>query len=242
MKPIAPFLSLFMLFCTAILFDSCKNDTNKFVSNSIPNEQIIERIKAEALAEADSIVKAKASAKALTKTVSLKNEIAEEEVLKIDKPSKSTTKPSSKTNAKPTNKTQSTINLPNKTAKSATPMAEKKNDNIKKRVGKDDVWMIVEAKPTYPGGVGAMMKFLRNNMQYPTKAKEEGIKGTVFVRFVVEKDGLVTDIDVSKSVHPLLDSEAKRVVRSMPTWTAGLQNGQPVATQYTLPVRFELIE
>jgi TonB family protein len=116
------------------------------------------------------------------------------------------------------------------------------DDKIIKREGRDDVLKMAEAAPAYNGGDAAMRKFLQNNIKYPLKAKDDGVQGTVFVRFVVEKNGVVDDVAVAKGVHPLLDAEAKRVVSVMPKWSAGKQNGKPVAVQYTLPVRFQLVE
>jgi periplasmic protein TonB len=116
------------------------------------------------------------------------------------------------------------------------------NTNVLKRPGKDNVLTISEVKPAYPGGDKAMGAFLSKNIKYPSQAKEDGIKGTVYIKFVVEKDGSVADVVVSKGVHPLLDAEALRVVKAMPKWAAGKQSGQAVATQFTLPVKFQLAD
>jgi TonB family protein len=115
-------------------------------------------------------------------------------------------------------------------------------DKVKKRNGKDDVFVRSEVAPTYAGGEAAMIKYLQKNLRYPVIAKENGVKGTVFVQFVVEKDGKVDDVTVVKGVDKLLDAEAKRVVAAMPKWSAGQQNGKAVAVQYVLPVRFDLVE
>ena len=119
---------------------------------------------------------------------------------------------------------------------------EAENSNVLKRPGRDNVLTTSEVKPSYPGGDKAMTTFLNKNIKYPSQAKEDGVKGTVYVKFVVEKDGSVDDVVVSKGVHPLLDNEAMRVVKAMPKWAAGKQAGQPVATQYTLPVKFQLVD
>ena len=115
-------------------------------------------------------------------------------------------------------------------------------DNVKKRNGRDDVFVRSEVAPSYPGGEAAMMKYLQKNLKYPMAAKENGVKGTVYVQFVVEKDGKVDDVVVSKGVDKSLDAEAKRVVSTMPKWAAGKQSGQAVAVQYVLPVKFDLVE
>lgn len=116
------------------------------------------------------------------------------------------------------------------------------DDNLIKRPGRDNVLKFSEVRPSFPGGESALNSFMERNLKYPTRAREDGVQGTVFVRFVVEKDGTVDDVTVAKGVHPLLNTEAKRVVSAMPKWTSGKQKGSSVAVQYTLPVRFELIE
>ncbi len=116
------------------------------------------------------------------------------------------------------------------------------SSNVIHRNGKDDVLTISDIKPSYIGGDAAMMTYLSKNIKYPQMARENGIKGTVFVKFVVEKNGVVSEVSVAKGVDPSLDAEAKRVVSSMPKWTPGKQAGQPVAVQYTLPVKFQLVD
>lgn len=130
---------------------------------------------------------------------------------------------------------------PSKTTTIIKPEPKFDEGNIVKRPGRDDVFTISEVAPAYPGGVNAMMKYLQKNIKYPTEAKEKGIKGTVFVEFVVEKNGTVDDVLVKKGVNSLLDKEAVRVVTGMPKWTPGKQNGNLVAVRYTLPVKFDLI-
>jgi TonB family protein len=115
-------------------------------------------------------------------------------------------------------------------------------ENVKKRTGRDDVFVRSEVAPLYLGGEGAMIKYLQKSLKYPVISKENGVKGTVYVQFVVEKDGLVDDVTVLKGVDNLLNAEAKRVVSSMPKWAPGQQNGRAVAVQYVLPVKFDLVE
>jgi periplasmic protein TonB len=121
-------------------------------------------------------------------------------------------------------------------------ISDDNNPNVLKRPGRDNVLTITDVKPSFPGGDGALNAYLSKNIKYPTMAKEDGIKGTVFVKFVIEKDGTVDDVAISKGVHPLLDAEAARVIRSMPKWTAGKMAGQAVATQFTVPVKFQLVD
>jgi protein TonB len=102
------------------------------------------------------------------------------------------------------------------------------------------VFDVVEQMPSYPGGMGALMSWLSQNIKYPTVAAENGISGRVIVQFVVERDGSITDVRVARGVDPYLDKEATRVVKMMPNWIPGKQNGSPVRVKYTVPVVFKL--
>ena len=102
------------------------------------------------------------------------------------------------------------------------------------------VFDVVEQMPSFPGGMPALMKWLSDNMKYPPIAAENGVQGRVIVQFVVEKDGSVTDVHVARSVDPSLDKEAVRVVKVMPKWIPGKQNGSAVRVKYTVPVLFKL--
>jgi protein TonB len=102
------------------------------------------------------------------------------------------------------------------------------------------VFDVVEQMPSFPGGMGALMSWLSQNIKYPVIAAENGVQGRVIVQFVVEKDGSVTDVHVAKSVDPSLDKEAARVVKAMSKWNPGKQNGSAVRVKYTVPVTFKL--
>ncbi len=102
------------------------------------------------------------------------------------------------------------------------------------------IFMVVESMPEYPGGEPALYKYLAENIKYPQMAKESGIQGRVFVTFVVEKDGRVTDVRVLRGIGGGCDEEAIRVVQNMPKWTPGKQRGKSVRVQYNLPVKFTL--
>ena len=102
------------------------------------------------------------------------------------------------------------------------------------------VFDVVEVMPQYPGGQIAMLKYIMENMKYPKQAMKEGIQGRVAVRFIVEKDGSISDVKPILSVHPLLNKEAVRVVKSMPKWSPGKQNGKPVRVRFVVPVMFKL--
>lgn len=104
----------------------------------------------------------------------------------------------------------------------------------------DPIFNEVEVNPEFPGGVSQLMHFLQTNLRYPTPARENGIQGTVFVSFVVEKDGAITNIKILRGVNPDLDAEAMRVVRMMPNWDPAYQDGENVRVQFNLPIRFVL--
>ena len=102
------------------------------------------------------------------------------------------------------------------------------------------VFDVVEQMPQFPGGNAALFEYLSKHIKYPVIAEENGIQGRVIVTFVVERDGSITDVKVVKSVDPSLDKEAQRVVKSMPRWIPGKQNGSAVRVKYTVPVTFRL--
>lgn len=102
------------------------------------------------------------------------------------------------------------------------------------------VFDVVEEQPSFPGGQGALMAWLKDNIKYPVVAAENGIQGKVIVQFVVGKNGSISNVKVLRSVDPSLDKEAVRVVSNMPNWTPGKQNGASVNVRFTLPVTFRL--
>ena len=102
------------------------------------------------------------------------------------------------------------------------------------------VFDVVEEMPSFPGGSAALMSYLSSNTKYPVVAQENGVQGRVIVSFVVERDGSSSDVKVARSVDPSLDREAQRVVKSMPKWKPGKQNGSAVRVKYTVPVVFRL--
>ena len=111
---------------------------------------------------------------------------------------------------------------------------------VKPKEEENKVFDVVEQMPSFPGGNAALMNYLGQNIKYPVIAEENGIQGRVIVQFVVGKDGHISDVRVAKSVDPSLDKEAVRVVKGMPRWIPGKQNGQAVTVRYTLHVTFRL--
>lgn len=109
-----------------------------------------------------------------------------------------------------------------------------------KKEEENKVFEFVEQMPSYPGGMEALQEYLSKNLVYPAVAQENGVSGRVYIAFVVEKDGSVTDVRVARSVDPSLDREAMRVVKSMPRWIPGKQNGSAVRVKYSIPVLFRL--
>ncbi len=100
--------------------------------------------------------------------------------------------------------------------------------------------VVVSKMPEYPGGLRPLMNYLSSNITYPKKARNKGIQGTVYISFVVNEEGVLESFDIVRSVHPDLDREAMRVVRSMPKWQPALAQNRPVKVQYNLPIRFTL--
>ena len=105
---------------------------------------------------------------------------------------------------------------------------------------KAEIFTVVEEQPGYPGGDEARIRFLQENIKYPEEAKELGTQGKVFVTFVVEMDGSITDVRVLRGIGSGCDEEAIRVVKSMPRWVPGKQRGQPVRVQFNMTIKFTL--
>lgn len=103
-----------------------------------------------------------------------------------------------------------------------------------------EIFTIVEDQPAFPGGESALFEYLRNNISYPQMAKESNIQGTVFVTFVVEPDGFISNVKVLRGIGGGCDNEAIRVVKKMPRWSPGKQRGKPVRVQFNLPIKFVL--
>ena len=117
------------------------------------------------------------------------------------------------------------------------------NNQLTSETGKNytgKIYDVVEEMPNYPGGQDALVTFLSNNIKYPEEAEKKGIEGKVIVTFIVEPDGIINDVKVASPVHRLLDKEAVRVIKSMPKWIPGKQNGIPVRVKYTAPINFVL--
>ncbi len=104
----------------------------------------------------------------------------------------------------------------------------------------EEVFMVVEDQPEFPGGTAALLEYLRKNIKYPAICRENNIQGRVLVTFIVNKDGAIVEPEVVKSVNPSLDKEALRVISTMPNWKPGSQRGKPVRVKYTVPVNFRL--
>jgi len=107
-------------------------------------------------------------------------------------------------------------------------------------ISEEVIFTIVEEMPSFPGGEEARLRFLSENIRYPQMAREAGIQGTVFLTFVVERDGSVTDVRIVRGIGGGCDEEAVRVTRNMPRWSPGRQRGQPVRVQFSMPIRFVL--
>ena len=104
----------------------------------------------------------------------------------------------------------------------------------------DFVFINVEKMPEFPGGNTTLLKYISENLKYPIAAAQKGIQGRVSCTFIVNTDGSISNVDVIKSIDPLLDDEAKRVIKSLPRFIPGEQRGRKVAVKYLVPVKFNL--
>ena len=102
------------------------------------------------------------------------------------------------------------------------------------------VYDVVEQMPAFPGGLEGMAEWIKSNLKYPDEAMRDSIQGRVVVTFIVERDGSVSGAEVARSVHPLLDAEALRLIGQMPKWAPGQMGGVAVRVKYTIPVSFTL--
>ena len=105
---------------------------------------------------------------------------------------------------------------------------------------KNVVYDVTETMPQFPGGQEVLLKYLAANIKYPASAVKAKKQGRVIVTFIIQKDGSVAKARIAKSVDPELDAEALRIVKAMPNWTPGTQDGKPVNVKYTIPVVFSL--
>lgn len=108
------------------------------------------------------------------------------------------------------------------------------------KINPDSIYYVTEISPEFPGGRQAFLDYLKANVNYPAQCREAEIQGRVLITFVVQKDGSIKNASVLKSVHPLLDAEALRVISAMPNWKPGMEHGTSVSVQYTVPVNFRL--
>ncbi len=113
-------------------------------------------------------------------------------------------------------------------------------DDDDEEIVEAEIFTVVEAMPEFPGGMAKLMGYLGNNIKYPPFAKETNIQGRVFINFVVEPDGKISNVKVLRGIGGGCDEEAIRVVESMPKWKPGMQRGKPVRVSYNLPVKFTL--
>ena len=105
---------------------------------------------------------------------------------------------------------------------------------------KDKVYAVVEQPPTFPGGEAALLAYVAKNIKYPASALEQEIQGVVLLRFVVLENGSVGEVLVTRGIDPACDKEAMRVVKSLPRFIPGKQQGKGVKVWYTLPIRFQI--
>jgi protein TonB len=111
---------------------------------------------------------------------------------------------------------------------------------VKEEADEDAIFTVVEQQAEFPGGFEALGKFLSKNMKYPAVARRMGVEGSVFVSFVIDKEGKISDLQVIKGISAECDKEAMRVIQLMPPWKPGKQNGKAVRCRFVLPIKFKL--
>jgi len=107
-------------------------------------------------------------------------------------------------------------------------------------IGSDTIYSVCDKMPEFPGGELGLRKYIAQNVQYPMKAREQNITGMVYIKFVITRQGNVEQVMVENGVHPLLDNEGIRVIKSLPRWKPGELDGTKVEVWYTVPINFEL--
>lgn len=112
--------------------------------------------------------------------------------------------------------------------------------DVSKQNNQNDFFTLVEEMPVYPGGDQALVEWVGQNLKYPKKAKARGITGKVYVSFIVDTDGTVTDVKVIRGVHQLLDAAAVACIEKLDGYSPGKQKGKPVKVQFTIPINFQL--
>ena len=125
-------------------------------------------------------------------------------------------------------------------AQSETKTTAKPESTEPLNVIEDEVFVVVEEDPEFPGGIEALYRYLASNIKYPEQAKAEKIQGHVYVTFIIEKDGSISNIKLLRDIGGGCGQEAVRVVQAMPKWKPARQRGKRVRAQYTLPINFKL--
>jgi protein TonB len=129
-----------------------------------------------------------------------------------------------------------TLDMP----KQETTEVETVETMVKEEVVEEEVLKVVEQMPEFPGGAAKMMEYISKNIVYPTYAFDNGIQGRVFVSFVVERDGSISNVKAKRGIGGGCDEEAVRVIQSMPKWNPARQRGETVRCSYTIPIIFKM--
>lgn len=111
---------------------------------------------------------------------------------------------------------------------------------VEEAVAEEEIFQVVEESPSFPGGEEALQEFIRKSLSYPIAAQESGIQGRVYIGFVVEKDGSITDVTVLRGIGGGCDEAAVNVVKKLPKWKAGKQRGKAVRCRFSIPISFTL--
>ncbi len=114
------------------------------------------------------------------------------------------------------------------------------NNNRKTVMADDSVYSVTEVPPQFPGGMGKLMEYLASNIKYPQEANENKIEGKVYLSFIVEPDGSISNVKVLKGIGYGCDKEAARVLKQIPKWSPGKDKGEAVRVKFNIPIRFKL--
>lgn len=215
-------------------------EANREVENTQAVElSALEQKKKEAKVEKKEVIKTepekvvekvKSSVKFTAPVIKKDNEVKEEDEIKLDEVEKS-------------NKAIGSFNVEGNDEVGGEVLKAKEEiaaPEPPKHEEETKIFDVVEQMPAFPGGNAALMQYLSSSIKYPVVAQENGVQGRVVISFVVERDGSITDVQVARSVDPSLDKEAVRVVKGMPHWIPGKQNGSAVRVKYNVPVSFRL--
>jgi TonB family protein len=224
---ILPVVSIIIISCIYFLF--FRKDQTKTIIKESPQVIILQSPGKDTLTPPPSLAKQEKM-----KNVRLETKVISQDITRDNRENKidkllNKTPENRETEINPSSAKENVIVLEN-------PAPRETNNTI----GKSEIFTVVEEQPQYPGGEKAQLKFLNENIIYPKEARDLGIQGKVYLTFVVETDGTISDTRILRGIGGGCDEEAIRVIKAMPKWIPGKQRGVPVRVQFSIPVKFVL--